>query len=226
MESDYLVAYDLDATLLDGDCVFEIFRSFGEDSYRYKKAEKLWGQHVNGEIDFRTYLIKASELLEGVDVSYAEKIVGDIPFYDDAEDFISYVKEIGYEQRIISHSPGNIVKYQGERIGIQGYGVEMLLEDNIYTGEIDYGNEITGLLVDEDKSAVIRTISDGHKIIAFGNGGNDYEMLVDADFGFAIHANKYLLEKIKPVDNIYIINSFDDARDILVELGVFPMEIR
>lgn len=221
--SDLLVLYDMDGTLLQGDGLRNVYDAIGgEPRDNVKEAHARYG---NGDIGYFDLHRASMENLKGVEASLAQELARATPLFEDATAIVDYMAARGYDQSILSHSPTDLITPHAQRLGIGTYfGVDMVCEDGRYTGDTDMASNYTQtLLSDMDaKAMVMRDLARDRKVIAFGNGGNDYSMLDAADMGFAIHADQHLRELVENGSNpnIYLVDSFEEAIEVLDrELG-------
>jgi HAD superfamily phosphoserine phosphatase-like hydrolase len=222
-ESDILVLYDMDGTLLQGDGLYNVYEGIGGEAL--DNVNEAHARYENGEIGYFDLHRTSMENLKGVGTSLAQELAGETHLFEDATAIVDYMTARGYDQTILSHSPTDLITPHAQRLGLGTYfGVDMVTEDGSYTGDMDIASNYTRtLLSDMDaKATVMRDLAKGRKVIAFGNGSNDYSMLDAADMGFAIHANQHLRELVEDGDNpnIYLVDSFEDAIEVLDrELG-------
>ncbi|MDP7492261.1 MAG: HAD-IB family phosphatase [Candidatus Undinarchaeales archaeon] len=221
--SDLLVLYDMDGTLLQGDGLRNVYEGIGGEPL--DNVEEAHARYGNGEIGYFDLHRASMENLKGVEASLAQELAGATPLFEDATVIVDYMVARGYDQSILSHSPTDLIAPHAQRLGIGTYfGVDMVCEGGRYTGDTNTASNYTRtLLSDMDaKATVMRDLAQGRKVIAFGNGSNDYSMLDAADMGFAIHANQHLRELVEDGDsqNIYLVDSFEEAIEVLDrELG-------
>jgi phosphoserine phosphatase len=197
-----LIAFDMDSTLINIECVDEIADAVG----RKGEVAAITEAAMRGEItDFKDSLRRRVALLRGVTVADMERVdVERLRINPGAAELISACKAAGMKVLLVSGGFTFFSERVKQRLGIDFTRANIL--------EIENGpncGQLTGRLVDQawgdicDGAEKRRTLLEvasllgiePRQCIAMGDGANDLPMMGSAGLSVAYHANPKVREQ-------------------------------
>lgn len=193
-----LIAFDMDSTLIDIECIDEIADAVG------KKAEvaAITEATMRGEIrDFKESLTRRVALLEGVPVAALQEVY-DLRLHlnPGAETLVAACKAAGMKVLLVSGGFTFFADHVKARLGID-FARSNLLEEagGRLTGKIvrqSWGDICDGA---EKRRTLLELASlmgiDARRTIAVGDGANDLPMMGAAGLSVAFHAKPKVREQ-------------------------------
>jgi phosphoserine phosphatase len=197
-----LIAFDMDSTLINIECVDEIADAAG------LKAEvaAITEATMRGEIaDFKESLRQRVRLLRGVTVAHMEQVLAErLQLNPGAEALIKACKAVGMKVLLVSGGFTYFTDRVRDRLGIDYTRSNVL--------EIESGpncGQLTGRMVDqpwgdicdgaEKRKMLLETCAllgiSPRQAIAMGNGANDLPMMGEAGLSVAYHAKPRVREQ-------------------------------
>ncbi len=193
-----LVAFDMDSTLINIECVDEIADAVG----RKAEVAAITEAAMRGEIaDFKDSLRRRVALLRGVPAESLEAVYRDrLRFNPGVESFLAAVREAGLKTLLVSGG----FTYFSERVA------DHLRIDFRRANVLEVADgQLTGRLVDqawgdicdgaEKRRMLLRTCEqlgiDPRQAIAIGDGANDLPMMGEAGLSVAYHAKPAVREQ-------------------------------
>ena len=197
-----LIAFDMDSTLINIECVDEIADAVG------KKAEvaAITEAAMRGEItDFKDSLRRRVALLRGVTISDMERVYTErLRVNPGAAELIRACKAAGMKVLLVSGG----FTFFSERVR-QTLGIDFTRANVLETEDGPHGKQLTGRLVDQfwgdicDGAEKRRTLLEVASLmgiapsecIAMGDGANDLPMMGAAGLSVAYHAKPAVREQ-------------------------------
>ena len=193
-----LIAFDMDSTLINIECIDEIADAVG------LKAEvaAITEATMRGEIaDFKTSLRRRVALLKGVSVASMERVYAErLQLNPGAADLVAACKKAGMKVLLVSGGFTFFADRVAERLGID-YTKSNQLEvvDGVLTGRLvdqAWGDICDG---EEKRKTLLETCAllgiAQSQAIAMGDGANDLPMMGAAGLSVAYHAKPKVREQ-------------------------------
>ena len=190
--ADYkLVAFDMDSTLINIECIDEIADAVG------KKAEvaAITEATMRGEItDFRTSLRRRVALLKGVPVAALQQVYDErLRLNPGADTLVAACQAAGLKVLLVSGGFTFFANRVKARLGIDYARSNLLADENGFlTGEVvaqSWGDICDGA---EKRRTLLEVASllgiEAAQCIAMGDGANDLPMMGEAGLSVAYHA--------------------------------------
>jgi len=186
-----LIAFDMDSTLINIECVDEIADAVG------KKAEvaAITEAAMRGEIaDYKESLRRRVALLEGVSVADMQRVYDErLRLNPGAAELVQACKAVGMKVLLVSGGFTFFTDRIRDRLGIDHTRSNVLeLEGGLLTGRMvdqPWGDICDG---EEKKRMLLQTCSQlsilPAQAIAMGDGANDLPMMGQAGLSVAYHA--------------------------------------
>ena len=193
-----LIAFDMDSTLIDIECIDEIADAVG------KKAEvaAITEATMRGEIkDFKESLRRRVALLRGVPVTALQQVYDErLRLNPGAAELVGACKTAGLKVLLVSGGFTFFANRVKERLGIDFARSNLLAEaDGHLTGEVvmqSWGDICDGA---EKRRTLLEVASlmgiTPQQCIAVGDGANDLPMMGEAGLSVAFHAKPKVREQ-------------------------------
>jgi phosphoserine phosphatase len=189
-----LVAFDMDATLIQVEVIDELAKAAGAGA----AVARITDAAMRGELDFTESFRSRLCLLKGLEEARLEEIAERIPLTDGAERLIGTLRKLGYKTAILSGG----FTYFGRRLQKQ-LGIDYLHANELEIRNGRVTGEVVGEIVDgRRKALLLREIAAKEnfsleQVIAVGDGANDLPMLNIAGLGIAFHAKPVVRESAR-----------------------------
>ena len=193
-----LIAFDMDSTLINIECVDEIADAAG----RKAEVAAITEAAMRGEItDYKESLRQRVTLLKGVTVEHMEQVYNErLQFNPGAAELVAACKHAGMKVLLVSGGFTYFTDRIRDRLGIDYTRSNVL--------EVENG-ELTGRMVDqpwgdicdgaEKRKMLLETCTqlgiEPHQAIAMGDGANDLPMMGIAGLSVAYHAKPAVREQ-------------------------------
>ena len=193
-----LIAFDMDSTLINIECVDEIADAAG----RKAEVAAITEAAMRGEItDYKESLRQRVALLKGVTVAHMHEVLSArLRLNPGAADLVSACKAAGMKVLLVSGGFTYFTDHVRDVLGIDWTRSNLLeLEDGVLTGRMvdqDWGDICDG----EEKRKTLLDICQMMGItpdqaIAMGDGANDLPMMGVAGLSVAYHAKPKVREQ-------------------------------
>lgn len=193
-----LIAFDMDSTLINIECVDEIADAAG----RKAEVAAITEAAMRGEItDYKESLRQRVTLLKGVTVEHMEQVYNErLQLNPGAAELVATCKQAGMKVLLVSGGFTYFTDRIRDRLGIDYTRSNVL--------EVENG-ELTGRMVDqpwgdicdgaEKRKMLLETCTqlgiEPHQAIAMGDGANDLPMMGIAGLSVAYHAKPAVREQ-------------------------------
>jgi phosphoserine phosphatase len=197
--ADYkLVAFDMDSTLINIECVDEIAAIAG----RRAEVAAITEAAMRGEIvDYKDSLRRRLALLRGVPVAALEAVYSQhLQLNPGVEQFVGACREAGLKTLLVSGGFTFFSDRVRRRLGLDFARANMLaIEDGALTGELvdrPWGDIVDGA----EKRRVVLEVCElmgitPEQAIAVGDGANDLPMMAVAGLSIAFHPKPAVREQ-------------------------------
>jgi phosphoserine phosphatase len=201
--SDYkLIAFDMDSTLINIECVDEIADAAG----RKAEVAAITEAAMRGEItDYKASLRQRVALLQGISVAYLEQVYTQrLQLNPGAAELVAACKQAGLRVLLVS---GGFTFFT-DRIRTR-LGIDFARSNVLEVGDGPHCGQLTGRMVDQpwgdicdgkEKARTLLEVSTllgiaPEQTIAMGDGANDLPMMGVAGLSVAYHAKPAVREK-------------------------------
>ena len=193
-----LIAFDMDSTLINIECVDEIADAVG----RKAQVAAITEATMRGEIaDFKESLRQRVALLKGVTLTSMEQVYRErLQLNPGAAELVAACKQAGMKVLLVSGGFTFFADRVRERLGID-YALSNVLEINngVLTGRMldqPWGDICDGA---QKRKTLLETCESlgiqPHQAIAMGDGANDLPMMGEAGLSVAYHAKPKVREQ-------------------------------
>ena len=193
-----LIAFDMDSTLINIECVDEIADAAGRKAEVAAIAEAA----MRGEItDYKDSLRRRVALLKGVTLAHMQSVIDErLRLNPGAADLVAACKTAGLKVLLVSGGFTFFTDHVRDRLGIDWTRSNVLeVADGVLTGRMvdqTWGDICDG---EEKRKTVLATCADmgiaPTQAIAMGDGANDLPMMGVAGLSVAYHAKPAVREK-------------------------------
>jgi phosphoserine phosphatase len=193
-----LSAFDMDATLINIECVDEIADAAG----RKAEVAAITEAAMRGEItDYKDSLRRRVALLKGVTVAHMQSVIDErLRLNPGAADLVAACKTAGLKVLLVSGGFTFFANHVRDRLGIDWTRSNVLeVADGVLTGRMvdqTWGDICDG---EEKRKTVLASCTDmgiaPTQAIAMGDGANDLPMMGVAGLSVAYHAKPAVREK-------------------------------
>ena len=193
-----LIAFDMDSTLINIECVDEIADAVG----RKAEVAAITEATMRGEIaDFKTSLRQRVALLKGVTLASMEEVYSQrLQLNPGATELVGACKKVGMKVLLVSGGFTFFAERVCERLGIDYMRANVLeIEDGVLTGRMldqPWGDICDGI---EKRKTLIEICAQigisPQQAIAVGDGANDLPMMDEAGLSVAYHAKPKVREQ-------------------------------
>jgi phosphoserine phosphatase len=193
-----LIAFDMDSTLINIECVDEIADAVG----RKAEVAAITEAAMRGEIaDFKESLRQRVALLKGVSVDSMEAVYQErLQLNPGAADLIAACKKAGMKVLLVSGGFTFFADRVRDRLGIDFTRSNVLeVQDGVLTGRMvdqPWGDICDG---EEKRKMLLETCTQlgisPKQAIAMGDGANDLPMMGEAGLSVAYHAKPRVREQ-------------------------------
>ena len=180
-----LIVLDADMTFLQCEVIDELGKLAGVGD----KIAAITRQAMNGEMDFKSALLKRVQLLKGLPIEKLHQLSDSLPLTPGAESLVNILKYLGYKIALVSGGFHFFIDKIRDSYGLD-YGVanQLKIENGKVSGELE------GQIIDaeaKEKTLVALAEKEGfslRQVVAVGDGANDIKMLARAGLGIAFNA--------------------------------------
>jgi phosphoserine phosphatase len=193
-----LIAFDMDSTLINIECVDEIADAAG----RKAEVAAITEATMRGEIaDFKESLRRRVALLKGVTVASMEQVYRErLQLNPGAAELVAACKKVGMKVLLVSGGFTFFADRVASRLGIDFTRSNVLaVQDGVLTGELvdqPWGDICDGA---EKRKTLLETCTqlgiNPKQAIAMGDGANDLPMMGVAGLSVAYHAKPKVREQ-------------------------------
>ena len=193
-----LIAFDMDSTLINIECVDEIADAVG----RKAEVAAITEATMRGEIaDFKTSLRQRVALLKGVTLASMEEVYAQrLQLNPGAAELVGACKKAGMKVLLVSGGFTFFAEQVCERLGIDYMRANVLeIKDGVLTGRMidqPWGDICDGI---EKRKTLIEICAQlgisPQQAIAVGDGANDLPMMDEAGLSVAYHAKPKVREQ-------------------------------
>lgn len=187
-----LVAFDMDSTLIQAECIDEIAKGAGVGD----EVAAITEAAMRGELDFAGSLTRRVALLKGLDVALLESIYQRIELMPGAIELFDALKRHSIKTAILSGGFVFFASRFAERLGVDAYHCnDLVVEAGRLTGEV------THPIVDAQGKAdkLIELARDWgipiERTASVGDGANDLKVMAAAGLGVAFCAKPKVQEQ-------------------------------
>ena len=193
-----LIAFDMDSTLINIECVDEIADAAG----RKAEVAAITEAAMRGEIaDYKESLRQRVALLKGVTVDHMAQVYAErLRLNPGAADLVAACKQAGMKVLLVSGGFTYFTDRVRDRLGVDYTRSNVLEEHNgVLTGRMvdqAWGDICDGA---EKRTMLLQTCADlginPQQAIAMGDGANDLPMMGEAGLSVAYHAKPRVREQ-------------------------------
>ncbi|WP_396430240.1 phosphoserine phosphatase SerB [Limnohabitans sp.] len=193
-----LIAFDMDSTLINIECVDEIADAAG----RKAEVAAITEAAMRGEIaDYKESLRQRVALLKGVSVNHMQQVLTDrLRLNPGAADLVKACKVAGMKVLLVSGGFTYFTDHVRDLLGIDWTRSNVLeVADGLLTGRMvdqAWGDICDG---EEKRKTLLETCQQmgisPHQAIAMGDGANDLPMMGEAGLSVAYHAKPKVREQ-------------------------------
>jgi len=193
-----LVAFDMDSTLINIECVDEIADAAG----RKAEVAAITEAAMRGEIaDYKDSLRQRVTLLKGVTVAHMAQVLNErLKLNPGAAELVAACKKAGMRVLLVSGGFTYFTDHVRDRLGIDYTRSNVLaVQDGVLTGRMvdqPWGDICDG---EEKRKMLIETCTrlniSPKQTIAVGDGANDLPMMGEAGLSVAFHAKPKVREQ-------------------------------
>jgi phosphoserine phosphatase len=193
-----LIAFDMDSTLINIECVDEIADAVG----RKAEVAAITEATMRGEIaDFKESLRQRVALLKGVTLASMEEVYAQrLQLNPGAAELVAACKQVGMKVLLVSGGFTFFAERVCERLGIDYMRSNVLdIQDGVLTGRMidqPWGDICDGA---EKRKTLLEICTqlgiDPSQAIAMGDGANDLPMMGEAGLSVAYHAKPKVREQ-------------------------------
>ena len=193
-----LIAFDMDSTLINIECVDEIADAAGRKS----EVAAITEAAMRGEItDYKDSLRQRVALLKGVSVASMDEVYHErLKLNPGAAELVQTCKKAGMKVLLVSGGFTFFTDRIRDELGIDYTRSNVLgVKDGLLTGELvdqSWGDICDG---DEKRKMVLQTCAmlgiSSSQVIAMGDGANDLPMMGVAGLSVAYHAKPRVREQ-------------------------------
>ena len=193
-----LIAFDMDSTLINIECVDEIADAAG----RKAEVAAITEAAMRGEItDYKDSLRRRVALLKGVTVAHMQSVIDErLRLNPGAADLVAACKAAGLKVLLVSGGFTFFTDHVRDRLGIDWTRSNVLeVADGVLTGRMvdqPWGDICDG---EEKRKTLLATCAEmgitPSQAIAMGDGANDLPMMGVAGLSVAYHAKPAVREK-------------------------------
>ncbi|MGB3071832.1 MAG: phosphoserine phosphatase SerB [Ottowia sp.] len=193
-----LIAFDMDSTLINIECVDEIADAAG----RKAEVAAITEAAMRGEItDYKESLRQRVALLKGVTVAHMQQVYDQrLQLNPGAAELVAACKAAGLKTLLVSGGFTFFTDRIRDHLGIDYTRSNMLeVEDGVLTGRMT--DQAWGDICDgaEKQKMLLQTCAElgipAKQVIAMGDGANDLPMMSVAGLSVAYHAKPAVREK-------------------------------
>ncbi len=212
-----LIVLDADMTFLQCEVIDELGKLAGVG----KEIAAITVQAVNGEIDFKSALLKRVKLLKGLPIESLHQLSNSLPLTPGAESLVNILKYLGYKIALVSGGFQFFIDKIRDSYNLD-YGIanQLKIENGKVSGELE------GQIIDaeaKEKTLVSLAKKEGfslRQVVAVGDGANDIKMLARAGLGIAFNAKPIVQRQARASINQ------SDLKLILYFLGISGKELQ
>ena len=193
-----LIAFDMDSTLINIECVDEIADAAG----RKPEVAAITEAAMRGEIaDYKESLRQRVALLKGVTMAHLEQVYSDrLRLNPGAAALVVACKQAGMKVLLVSGGFTYFTDRIRDRLGIDFTRSNVLEQrDGVLTGRLvdqPWGDICDGA---EKRKMLLQTCADlgisPRQAIAMGDGANDLPMMIESGLSVAYHAKPTVREQ-------------------------------
>ena len=193
-----LIAFDMDSTLINIECVDEIADAAG----RKAEVAAITEAAMRGEIaDYKESLRQRVTLLKGVTVAHMAQVLNErLQLNPGAAELVAACKKAGMKVLLVSGGFTYFTDHVRDRLGIDYTRSNVLeIENGLLTGRMvdqPWGDICDG---EEKRKMLLETCTQlsisPRQAIAMGDGANDLPMMGEAGLSVAYHAKPKVREQ-------------------------------
>ncbi len=212
-----LIVLDADMTFLQCEVIDELGKLAGVG----EEMAVITGQAMNGEIDFKSALLKRVKLLKGLPIESLHELSNSLPLTPGAESLVNILKHLGYKIALVSGGFQFFIDKIRKSYNLD-YGIanELKIENGKVSGEL------VGEIIDaeaKERALVSLAKKEGfsmRQVVAVGDGANDIKMLARAGLGIAFNAKPIVQRQTRASINQ------SDLKLILYFLGITGKDLQ